>query len=77
MTSILISRFLIHLQSVNERVICIGSHSRRIHTSDSTIVFKSMIGSIGTSLVPDDYFMSADDEAGSIGLHVELPNQSG
>ena len=61
LTAILISRFLLHLQSANLRAIGGGSSSAFADTHESSIIFDRVVGSIGASIGTDDYFSRGTD----------------
>ncbi|TBU38675.1 hypothetical protein BD309DRAFT_1022685 [Dichomitus squalens] len=60
LSAVLISRFLLHLQSVNLRALDFGSSRALTPSHSSSIVFDRVAGSLGASLAPSDYFGPED-----------------
>ncbi|TBU34165.1 hypothetical protein BD311DRAFT_747263 [Dichomitus squalens] len=54
-SAILISRFLLHLQSANLRAVGEGSSQDLATSLHGSIVFERVVGSLGASLSPDDF----------------------
>ncbi|TBU34123.1 hypothetical protein BD311DRAFT_683366 [Dichomitus squalens] len=55
LSAVLVSRFLLHLQSANLRAVGMASSQALTASRDSTIVFDRVVGSLGASVVLDDY----------------------
>ncbi|TBU34131.1 hypothetical protein BD311DRAFT_683382 [Dichomitus squalens] len=58
---LLISRFLLHLQSANLRTIGRGSSQALMTSHDSSIIFERVVGPIGASITSDDYLDLEED----------------
>ncbi|TBU43827.1 hypothetical protein BD309DRAFT_959745 [Dichomitus squalens] len=65
LSTVLVSRFLLHLQSANLRSIDMSS-SQPTTSQESSVVFERVVGSLGATILPNDYFVE-EDYAGDLG----------
>ena len=61
MTIIFVSRFLIQLQAANLRAVGANSSQHVSTIDDHSLKFGQAIGSLGASILPEDYFEDADE----------------
>ncbi|KAM5536608.1 hypothetical protein V8D89_009703 [Ganoderma adspersum] len=61
LTVILVSRFILRLQSANLRGIGAASSRGQTTSNDGSLVFERVIGSLGASISPSDYFQAEGD----------------
>lgn len=60
-TAILVQRFLIHLQAANHRTLGLDSSKMGVQWS-SSLVFDRAIGSLGASILPEDFLGPLEDD---------------
>ena len=63
MSTVLVSRFLLHLQAANSRAIDMASSLAMTTTNASSLIFDRAIGSLAARITPDQYF-GTDEEGG-------------
>ena len=61
MSTVLVSRFLLHLQAANSRAIDMASSLAMTTTNASSLIFDRAIGSLAARITPDQYF-GTDEE---------------
>ena len=61
-SAVLVSRFLLHLQTANLRARGLGSSQSLENPSGGSVIFERVIGSVGAQIAPEDYFDSDDME---------------
>ena len=63
LTAVLISRFLLHLQSASLRAVnCVSSSQASSTHTDQSIIFERVLGSLGASIASDDYLEEEQDD---------------
>ncbi|TBU52344.1 hypothetical protein BD310DRAFT_970857 [Dichomitus squalens] len=77
LSAILVSRFLLHLQSASLRAVgsLPPSQVSSLHL-DHSLVFERVIGSLGASIAAEDYFMEDDLDNGDNGERADEPDLS-
>ncbi|KAM5541391.1 hypothetical protein V8D89_004945 [Ganoderma adspersum] len=62
-TSILVQRFMLHLQAANHRALDLDLSQKASSVQrSSSLVFDRVIGSLGASIPPEDFFGSSEDD---------------
>ena len=61
LTAIIVSRFILHLQSANLRATDAASSQGQTTSHDGSLVFERVVGSLAASISPDDYFKTEED----------------
>ena len=64
-TAILVQRFLIHLQAANHRTLGLDSSQMGVQWS-SSLVFDRAIGSLGASILPEDFLGPSEDDVNEL-----------
>ncbi|TBU24418.1 hypothetical protein BD311DRAFT_857761, partial [Dichomitus squalens] len=81
-STVLVSRFIIHLQMANQRTVDMASSQAMTTSHASSVVFDRAIGSIGARITPDQYFGGGEesyDEGDGDSEHVmsQVPHVEG
>ncbi|KAI1790287.1 hypothetical protein LXA43DRAFT_518592 [Ganoderma leucocontextum] len=63
LSAILVSRFMLDLQSANVRTTGMASSQDLTAINEVSIVFDRFIGSLGAAISPDDYFEDHDQDS--------------
>ena len=59
----LVSRFILHLQSASIRAVYTNSSQALTASNGSSIIFERVIGSLAASIAPDEYLEREDSSA--------------
>ncbi|KAM5531470.1 hypothetical protein V8D89_014860 [Ganoderma adspersum] len=63
LSAILVSRFMLHLQSANARSMGLTSSQDLTAINDTSLLFDGFVGSLGAAISPDNYFGTKGDHA--------------
>ena len=80
LSAILVSRFMLHLQSANARSTGLTSSQDLTAVNDTSLLFDRFVGSLGAAISPDNYFGTKGDhdrdDTREEGSSIELTTQN-